>query len=83
MAYAKNQDDQEVIFERADDAVIAHSVFPIIAQSSVKVFTDLAGILKTCDSLVEEVSDPPSDRFVQLVEFPLSAWIELNRPLWA
>jgi len=55
MTNANDDNDELFVFHRADDAVVADPVLPIVAQSSVKAFTDQSRVLEACDSLVEKL----------------------------
>src|SRR5580693_9414277 len=46
---------RRIVFQFADDAIVADPVFPIVAQSPVEAFTDQSRILEACDSLVKKL----------------------------
>jgi hypothetical protein len=79
---AENKDYKFVVLKRADDAIVSHTVFPELAEGALQAFSDSAGIVEFGDSIVKKFRDTSSDGSVQLVKFPLSGWIDLNRPIW-
>jgi hypothetical protein len=81
MAYADDYNNEAIVFQCADDAIVADPVLPIVAQSPVKAFTDQSRILEACDSLVEKLGDAKRHAFVQPLEFPLGGRLKLNRPI--
>jgi hypothetical protein len=81
VANADDYNNQTIVFQFADDAIVADPIFPIVAQSPVEAFTDQSRILEACDSLVEKLGDAKRHAFIQPFEFALGGRIELNRPI--
>jgi len=81
MADAKNEDEEAIVLERADEAVVAYAVTPQLPQRTLERFADLARIIEPFDSFVQKLQDEAGDRLVEVVGFFLSRRIELNRPL--
>ena len=62
VAHADNEDADEFVFNTGDDAVIADPVLPKVAQvRALQSLADAARVLKTCDSLEENLADPSCD----------------------
>jgi hypothetical protein len=45
VADAEDQDYEAVVFQGADEAVVADAVFPEFAESALESFTDFVGIV--------------------------------------
>ena len=71
MADAKDKNDQAVVFDRADEPIIAYTVFPELSKPrAVQRLSDAARI-QFGDSLMQELQDALGLRRVEFAEFPL------------
>jgi hypothetical protein len=69
MSEAKNQHDEAVVFEFADEPVVADSVFPKLAQSpDVQRLSYSSWIIQAGDSFVEKLQDALGLRRVELAQ---------------
>ncbi len=58
MSDAENEDQQEIVFDFADEAVVADAVFPEFAQArAVEGFSDGAGVVQFGDAVAQELQD--------------------------
>jgi len=72
MADAKDQHDQAVVFDLADEPVVADTVFPELSKArAVQRLSDAARIVQFADSLMQELQDALGLRRVEFAEFPL------------
>jgi hypothetical protein len=83
MPHAKHEYHQSLVLQGADKAVVAHAIFPELAQGSLESFADFAGIIELPDSLIQKLEDAPCYRLIQPVKFSLGGWVQLNLPLLA
>ena len=76
-----NDDDNEpVVFQRTNQAVIANSIFPELAKRPFESFADGAGIVQLRDSLVQEPEDSVRDELVELFKLTAGRGVKLNIP---
>jgi len=68
----KDQHDQAVVFDFADQTVVTYPVFPKLPKlRAVECFSYAARIVQTRYSLVQELQDALSMLRVEFAEFPL------------
>jgi hypothetical protein len=58
VADAENQYHKTVVLKRADNPVIAHTVAPQPNQGALQAFPNLAGVVESSNSFVEEFGYP-------------------------
>src|SRR5271169_860640 len=80
MADAENEHYQSILFECANDAVVADTVPPELTESPLQSFANLAGVFEFSDSLVEKPGNTSRDGFIEFVELSLGFWRNLNVP---
>jgi hypothetical protein len=80
MADANDDDDQPVVLEGTDQAVVSDTVLPELPQGATKALADSRGIIECRYSLVKELEDAIRYRFVELFQFPTRSGVELNLP---
>jgi len=72
MADAKDKNQQAVVFDLADEPVIAYTVFPELSKPrAVQRLSDAPRIIYFGDSLMQELQDALGLRRVEFAEFPL------------
>jgi len=74
------EDDEVVVFDLAEDTVVADAVAPCAGQAVPKRLAVCAGIVRWCDAIFEEAADAFGYRLVNFGEVALGALVELNRP---
>ena len=80
MAHMDDDDDEPVVFQRTNQAVVANSIFPELAERPLEFFADGAGIFQVGDTLVQEPEDSVRDGLVELFQFPAGCGVKLNIP---
>lgn len=53
----KNQHDEPVVFEQANDPIVANPISLVVAQRACELFADLAGIIELLYPLPKESYD--------------------------
>ncbi len=81
MPHAENQNHQAVIFDFADQSVIAHAVFPELPQPrAVQRLSNAARIVEFRHSSMQELQDSLSVLRVELAEFAVGGLRQFNAP---
>ena len=81
MSEAKDQHDKAVVFEFADEAVVADTVFPEFAQSrAVQRLSHTSWIVQACDSFEEKLQDALGLRRVKFAQLAVRLSGQLNLP---
>ena len=82
MTDADDNDHQAIILNRAHQAVIADSIFPVVAELALQAFSDLARVFQSGLSVEREILDMRrATGLVQPVKFSYRDGVEFNRPL--
>ena len=67
-------------FREQDQAVVANSIFPELAERPFESFADGAGIIEVGDTLVQESEDSVRDGLVELFQLAAGRGVKLNIP---
>ena len=78
MPHAKNQNNQAVIFDFADEPVVTHAVLPKLGQRAVQCLSQAARIVELGHALTKELQDPLSVLWVEFREFAGGGLGEFN-----
>jgi len=79
MSKAKKEDEQAIILDPADQAVIAHTAFPNFSETRTgQCVPDGARIVQLGYAIVEELQDGLTVLGVENVEFPNNLGRQLN-----
>jgi hypothetical protein len=80
MADAESQNEEPVVLDLADEAVISHSVFPELSEfGTLQSLADAARIVQWGDAFVEKLQDAFTLR-VELAQFAVNLGREFNLP---
>ena len=81
VAHAENEDQQPVVFDFADEAVIADAILPKLSQfGAAQGLSDAARIFERSQPLVKELQDTLASGRIELAEFVVDLSGELNPP---
>src|SRR4029077_19542067 len=81
MAGAENQNEEPVVFDLADEAVISHSVFPELSEfGTLQGLTNTAWVIQWGDAFVKELQDAFTLLRVELSQFAVNLGREFNLP---
>ena len=72
--------DEVVVFDVAENAIVADAVAPFAGEIVLEGFAEGARIIGWCDAILKEAPDAFGYRPIQLGKLSLGALIELNRP---
>jgi len=79
MADAEDQDDQAIVFDLADETVVADAIFPELSDTrAAQSLADAAWIVEVGDAFMEELQDALGVRGVELGEFAVGRRGKLN-----
>ena len=67
MADRDDGDDEAVILQQAQDAIVAVPIGPEIRLIPLHRLPELTGIATPCDAHFEELDDPSADRLVESI----------------
>ena len=78
---AKDEHDQAVVLDLADEPVISHTVFPKLPEpGALQGLSNAASIAQLGYSFMEELQDAPGVLGVELAQFPVRSRGNLNLP---
>jgi hypothetical protein len=80
MANGQGEDDQPIVPDIAQDAVITYAVAPKAGVSTLQRFAKVPGILASFDALVQPIKYATPDLGIELAQLSLSGVGDLNRP---
>ena len=76
---AQEQNHQTVVFDLADEPVIAHAIFPELSKPrAVQRLSDAAWIVQLGNPLIKELQDALAVLRVEFAEFPVNLGCQLN-----
>src|SRR5467141_3743249 len=76
---AQDQNHQTIVFDLADEPVIAHAIFPELSKPrAVQRLSDAARIVQLGNPLMKELQDALAVLRVEFVEFPVNLGCQLN-----
>jgi hypothetical protein len=79
MADAKNQNEQPIVFDLADEPVITNAVFPELPElGAVQSLSDASRIVQSSDAFVEKLQDALALLRVELAQFAVNLGREFN-----
>jgi nucleosome binding factor SPN SPT16 subunit len=78
MAYMDDDDNEPVVFQRTNQAVVANSIFPELAERPFEFFADGAWVIQVGDTLVQESEDSVRDGLAELFQLPAGRGVKLN-----
>ena len=72
MSDAEDEHDQTVVFDRADEPVVTHTVFPELSElGAMQCFSDAAWIVQLSHSLMKELQDALAVLRSSLLSYPI------------
>ena len=81
IAYANNQDADKLVFDACDDAVVANTVLPEVAEfRALERLANAALVVKWGNAIVEEAVYSAPYLWVKPIQFVLRSWVKVNRP---
>ena len=81
MSDAKNQNEEPVVFDLADEPVISHAVFPELAElGALQSLTNAAWVIQWGDAFVKKFQDALALLWVELAQFAVDLGGEFNLP---
>src|SRR5437667_12120741 len=78
MADRDHENDKSIVFDSAQNAVIADAVTPKSFQRAAQRFADAARIGR--NALFQDIEDTPLHRAIELRQLPFGNRVEFNRP---
>src|SRR5882762_1738066 len=81
VADTENENQQPIVFDLADEPVVADAVFPELAEfGTLQSLTDTARVVQSGDAFVEKFQDALALLRVELAQFVVNLGREFNLP---